>query len=68
MQSALTKGSQIGTILRLIRASGNVVVGFTIDTPGKTRDYKILSGIHEACDAEALRMVKQLPPYWIPAK
>jgi len=68
MQSALTKGSQIGILLRLTQASGNVVVGFTIDTAGKARDYKILSGIHEACDAEAMRMVKQLPPNWIPAK
>lgn len=68
MQSALTKGSQIALILRLTRATGNVVVGFTIDTTGKARDYKILNGIHDACDAEALRMVKQLPANWLPAK
>jgi hypothetical protein len=68
MQSALTKGSQIGIILRLTQASGNVIVGFVIDTTGKARDYRIISGIHPACDTEALRMVKQIPPNWLPAK
>lgn len=68
MQSALTKGSQIATILRLTQASGNVVVGFVIDTTGQARAYRIISGIHEACDAEALRMVKQIPNNWLPAK
>ncbi|RYZ25169.1 MAG: hypothetical protein EOO10_18975 [Chitinophagaceae bacterium] len=68
MQSALTKGSQIGIILRLTQVSGNVVVGFTIDTAGHAKNYKILSGIHDACDEEALRMVKNLPANWLPAK
>ena len=68
MQSALTKGSQIGPILRLTQVSGNVVIGFVIDTTGKARDYRIVSGIHEACDAEALRMVKQIPNNWLPAR
>ena len=68
MQSALTKGSQIALILRLTQASGNVVIGFVIDTAGKARDYPIISGIHQVCDAEALRMVKQIPPNWLPAK
>jgi len=68
MQSALTKGSQIAIILRLTQASGNVIIGFTIDTAGKTKNYRIISGIHPACDEEALRMVKQIPPNWLPAK
>ncbi|HVG15990.1 MAG TPA: energy transducer TonB [Chitinophagaceae bacterium] len=67
MQSALTKGSQIGLILMLTKASGKVIVGFTIDTAGMPRDYRIISGVHQACDAEGLRMVKQLPPNWLPA-
>jgi antitoxin component YwqK of YwqJK toxin-antitoxin module len=67
MQSALTKGSKISYLLQLTKATGNVIIGFTIDTTGQARDYKVLSGIQEACDAEALRMVEQIPHNWLPA-
>ena len=68
MQSALTKGTSPAQVFRLGMVSGNVIIGFTIDTTGQARDHKIISGINKACDAEALRMVKQLPPNWLPAK
>jgi len=68
MQSALMRGSQIAILLRLTRASGKVIIGFTVDTSGKARDFRIMKGIHKACDMEALRMVEQMPPNWMPAK
>ena len=69
MQSALTKG-QGATLALILRsgASGDVVVSFVVDTTGTARDYKIASGINDLCNAEALRMVQQLPNRWLPAK
>jgi protein TonB len=70
MQSALTKGKGpvLALLFRVGGASGNVVVSFVIDTTGKAKDYKIVKGINEVCDTQALQMVKQLPNRWLPAK
>ena len=68
MQSALMRGSQIAILFRLTQASGKIIVGFTVDTSGKARDYRIIKGIHKACDMEAIHMVEQMPPNWMPAK
>ena len=68
MQSALTKGSLLSEIFKMGTDPGNVIIDFVIDTTGHARDYKITSSLNKLCDAEALRMVKQLPPNWLPAK
>lgn len=44
---------------------GIVYVSFVVTVTGKVTEAKILRGIHESCDAEALRVVQEMP-YWIP--
>ena len=47
--------------------SGKVYVNFTIGKDGKIRDVKIIRGVHDLLDKEALRVVKSMPP-WKPGK
>ena len=42
-----------------------VDVGFTIEKTGEVTDVKIIKGVNEALDKEAVRIVKSMP-YWIP--
>lgn len=48
---------------RRARASGTVFVGFVIHADGKVSDVHILKGIHQACDAEAVRVIEIMPPW-----
>jgi Gram-negative bacterial tonB protein. len=45
---------------------GRVIVGFIIDEHGQVQQPTILSSIGGGCDEEALRIIKQMPP-WKPA-
>ena len=45
--------------------SGRVVISFTIGTDGKLKDIKVLKGVHEKIDAEALRVIG-MSPDWTP--
>jgi protein TonB len=47
--------------------SGKVYVNFTIGKDGKIRDVKIIRGVHDLLDKEALRVVKSMPA-WKPGK
>lgn len=47
--------------------SGKVYVTFTIGKDGKIRDAKIIRGVHDLLDKEALRVVKSMPD-WSPGK
>ncbi|CCH55170.1 TonB family protein [Fibrisoma limi BUZ 3] len=47
--------------------SGRVVVSFVVNTDGSLTDVQVLKGIGFGCDEEALRVVKQMPP-WKPGK
>jgi len=47
--------------------SGRVFVNFTIGKDGKVRDVKILRGVHDLLDKEAIRVVKAMPK-WKPGK
>jgi len=47
--------------------SGKVYVNFTIGKDGKIRDVKIIRGVHDLLDREALRVVKAMPA-WKPGK
>lgn len=49
------------------KAEGVVYVNFVIDLDGKVTNVKVLRGIHEACDKEAIRVVSEMPP-WTPAR
>ena len=45
------------------RIQGRVYVGFMVDKKGKIRDEKILNGVNELLDNEALRVVKMMPQW-----
>ena len=47
---------------------GQVTIGFTVDTQGKTTNHRVLRGIGAGCDQEALRIVKTIPDEWVPAQ
>lgn len=47
--------------------TGRVFVNFTVGKDGKIRDVKILRGVHDLLDAEALRVVMAMPD-WIPGE
>ena len=44
---------------------GRVIVNFTIATDGKVTDVKVLRGVHEKLDAEAVRVITTSPD-WAP--
>jgi periplasmic protein TonB len=46
--------------------SGKVEITFTIDSDGKTSNYRITRRIGSGCDEEALRVVKMIPDNWLP--
>lgn len=47
--------------------SGKVFVQFVIEKDGSITDVKVLKGIEDACDAEAIRVVKSAPK-WEPGR
>ena len=47
---------------------GQVVIGFTVDTEGKSSGYHVLRSVGGGCDQEALRVVKTIPNEWVPAQ
>lgn len=46
---------------------GRVTVMFTIDETGKLVDAKVIRGVHEILDNEALRVITSAPDKWLPA-
>ena len=46
---------------------GKVTVNFVVDANGKIKNAKVVKGVSEALDAEALRVVENAPD-WTPAK
>lgn len=44
---------------------GTVVIGFTVQANGDIADAHVLQGVHADLDAEALRVVRAMPP-WLP--
>ena len=46
---------------------GRVTVNFVVDQNGKIRNAKVVKGVSEALDAEALRVINNAPD-WTPAK
>ena len=42
---------------------GNVYVAFVVTKEGAIRDVRIVKGINEGCDKEALRLIKNMPPW-----
>jgi len=48
------------------RVQGTVYVCFTIDSLGKTLNHHLLRGISNACNEEAIRVIKSIPNDWMP--
>lgn len=46
---------------------GRVLVDFVIDVKGKVRDVKVLRGVHQSLDAEAVKVIEASPD-WRPAR
>ena len=46
---------------------GRVIVSFTIGTDGSVSDVKVMKGVNEALDQEAIRVAKLTSGQWIPA-
>ena len=44
---------------------GNVYIAFVVTREGKIRDTRVVKGINEGCDKEALRLIKNMP-IWDP--
>jgi TonB family protein len=42
---------------------GSVYVAFVVSKTGGIRDVRIVKGINEGCDKEALRLIKNMPPW-----
>ena len=49
------------------KAEGMVVVNFVIKSTGKVEEVKVVRGVHPALDAEALRVINNMPD-WQPGK
>ncbi|MCB0402963.1 MAG: energy transducer TonB [Flavobacteriales bacterium] len=47
--------------------SGKVYVNFTVNKDGKITDVKVLRGVHDLLDKEAIRVVEAMPA-WTPGK
>ncbi|WP_187632004.1 energy transducer TonB [Hymenobacter lutimineralis] len=47
---------------------GSSLVGFTIDSTGQVSNHRIVKPFLQACDEEALRVIKLLPGTWQPAQ
>ena len=48
-------------------ATGTVIVGFTVDEWGKVTDVEVSRPVHPLLDAEALRVVREMPR-WKPGR
>lgn len=46
---------------------GRVIVSFIVEKDGSVTDVKVLQGIGNGCDEEAIRVIKLMPP-WTPGK
>ena len=47
---------------------GRVLVTFQIDTLGRPSNYRLTQRIGKECDDEALRVARELPQTWVPAR
>lgn len=62
----LTGNLHYPEIARQSKVEGKVIVKFVVDEFGRVSDPEIMRGIGGGCDEEALRVVKNMPP-WKPA-
>lgn len=65
MLEAINKNIRYPREARENRTSGKVYVAFTIDHSGKATSHRVIKGIGDGCDEEALRTVKEIPGNWL---
>lgn len=65
LQSFLKRNLSYPDSAKLNRIQGRVYVGFLIDKKGKIKEEKVLNGVSDILDNEALRVVR-LMPQWTP--
>ena len=46
---------------------GTVIIGYTVDATGHTRDYTVEHSLSPSCDKEVWEALRKLPDNWIPA-
>jgi protein TonB len=63
----LSKNIRYPNSARLANTQGRVFMSFVIEKDGSLSNFKILRGVSQDIDAEALRLMKESPK-WIPAK
>ncbi len=67
MMEFLGKNTKFPPAAKANGISGKVYVNFVVGKDGKIRDVKIIRGVHDLLDKEALRVVKAMPK-WKPGK
>lgn len=60
LRTFITKHLRYPEAAREAGVEGTVVVRYTIDYQGEVIETKVISGLHKACDEEAVRLVKLL--------
>lgn len=53
---------------RARRVEGKVWVTFAVDTLGRVSDHRIVKGLGNGCDEEALRVAQTFPDTWTPGR
>lgn len=63
----LSKNMRYPASARRMGVEGTVYISFVVSKDGQISDVVVLKGIHGDCDAEAMRVIGQMPP-WKPGK
>ena len=67
MMKFIVKNMKYPAVARRMGVEGAVYISFVVDREGKISDPQVIKGISTECDQEALRVIKQMPP-WKPGK
>jgi len=67
MMKFIVKNMKYPAVARRMGVEGAVFVSFVVDREGKISEPQVIKGISAECDQEALRVIKQMPP-WKPGK
>ena len=63
----LSKRCKYPEMAKSLGIQGKVFIVFTVTKKGKVKQVKVLKGVHETLDKEALRLIKAMPD-WKPGK
>ena len=63
LQSFLKSNMTYPSQAKLNHIQGRVYAGFMVDRTGKIKDIKILSGVNEELDNEAMRVLRMMPEW-----